>query len=107
MRGIGDDPAEIPSLILENNLFGIDIDPRAVQLAAFTLYLRARAYEQAHRAPARARLPVANMVVAEPMPGDTRLFEESVGDQPQAVRNVCRYGWTCWHWRPKRGRCLR
>jgi hypothetical protein len=89
----GYDPAEIPSLILENNLFGIDIDPRAVQLAAFTLYLRARAYEQAHGAPALARLPTANLVVAEPMPGAKQLFEEFVADQSQVVQNVCRRVW--------------
>ncbi len=85
--------AEIPALILEHNLFGIDIDPRAVQLAAFTLYLRGRAYEQAHGAPARARLPTANLVVAEPMPGDKQLFEEFLADQRLEVQNVCRYVW--------------
>ena len=36
------DPREIPALILQNNLFGIDIDLRAAQLAAFDLYLKAR-----------------------------------------------------------------
>jgi hypothetical protein len=86
-------PAEIPAQILESNLFGIDIDPRAVQLAAFTLYLRARAYEQAHDAPAQARLPTANLVVAEPMPGDKGLFEEFVADQHIVVQNVCRRVW--------------
>lgn len=35
---------EIPSLILENNLFGIDIDERAAQLAAFALTMKARGY---------------------------------------------------------------
>ncbi|HIE15256.1 TPA: BREX-1 system adenine-specific DNA-methyltransferase PglX, partial [Candidatus Bathyarchaeota archaeon] len=35
---------EIPKLILENNLFGIDIDLRAVQLAALSLYLKAKEY---------------------------------------------------------------
>ncbi|SHF69865.1 Type II restriction/modification system, DNA methylase subunit YeeA [Bacteroides luti] len=33
---------EIPALILQNNLFGIDIDPRAAQLAAFALTMKAR-----------------------------------------------------------------
>ena len=37
------DLREIPALILANNLFGIDIDLRAAQLAAFSLYLKARA----------------------------------------------------------------
>jgi len=35
---------DIPQLILENNLFGIDIDLRSVQLAALSLYLKAKEY---------------------------------------------------------------
>lgn len=35
---------EIPSLILTNNIYGIDIDPRCKQLAAFALTMKARAY---------------------------------------------------------------
>jgi len=35
---------EIPRLILENNLFGIDIDLRSVQLAAIGLFLKAKEY---------------------------------------------------------------
>ncbi len=37
------DVSEIPAAILEHNLFGIDIDLRAVQLSALTLYLKAKA----------------------------------------------------------------
>jgi len=33
---------EIPSAIIKNNLFGIEIDLRAVQLSALTLYLKAK-----------------------------------------------------------------
>jgi len=33
---------EIPEAIIANNLHGIDIDPRAVQLSALTLYLKAK-----------------------------------------------------------------
>jgi hypothetical protein len=36
------DPREIPALILAQNLFGVDVDLRAAQLAAFMLYLKAR-----------------------------------------------------------------
>jgi SAM-dependent methyltransferase len=36
--------SEIPSLIFENNVFGIDIDLRAVQLAALNLFLKAKKY---------------------------------------------------------------
>lgn len=40
----GYDNNEIPELILKNNLFGIDIDERAAQLAAFALSMKARSY---------------------------------------------------------------
>lgn len=39
----GYQPREIPQLILENNLFGLDIDDRAAQLAGFALMMLARA----------------------------------------------------------------
>lgn len=35
---------EIPCMVLTNNLFGIDIDSRCYQLAAFALTMKARAY---------------------------------------------------------------
>ena len=36
------EPADIPAAILENNLFGIDIDPRAIQIASLSLLLTAK-----------------------------------------------------------------
>jgi len=39
----GYQPRNIPRLILEKNLFGIDIDDRAAQLAGFALLMKARA----------------------------------------------------------------
>lgn len=38
----GYNPNEIPALILKNNLFGIDIDPRAAQMASFVLMMKSR-----------------------------------------------------------------
>jgi hypothetical protein len=38
-------PREIPSLILRNNLFGVEIDTRAGELAAFALTMKAREYD--------------------------------------------------------------
>jgi hypothetical protein len=35
-----EDPADVPSLILEHNLHGVDIDRRATQIAALALYLK-------------------------------------------------------------------
>ena len=37
---------EIPQIILENNIFGIEIDLRALQLAALALYLKAKSYNK-------------------------------------------------------------
>ena len=38
----GFDSKEIPALILKNNLFGLEIDPRAAALASFALMMKAR-----------------------------------------------------------------
>jgi len=38
----GTNPADIPGLIIKNNLFGIDIDSRASQIASFVLLMKAR-----------------------------------------------------------------
>lgn len=42
----GYDPASIPTLILKNNLYGIEIDERAGELAAFALLMKARAKDR-------------------------------------------------------------
>lgn len=38
--------SEIPSLILQNNLFGIDVDKRAAQLTSFALTMKALSYDK-------------------------------------------------------------
>lgn len=55
----------IPALILEHNLFGIDIDLRAAQLTAFSLYLKARTTLAAIDAKAQLDLRRLNIVVAD------------------------------------------
>ena len=42
----GHDPAEIPEKILTHNLFGIELDERAGELAAFALTMKARAKQR-------------------------------------------------------------
>lgn len=42
----GYNPSEIPELILIHNLFGIDIDERAAQLAGFALMMKGRQYNR-------------------------------------------------------------
>ncbi|MFA5228878.1 MAG: BREX-1 system adenine-specific DNA-methyltransferase PglX [Candidatus Paceibacterota bacterium] len=42
----GYSPAEIPQLIIEKNLYGLEIDERAAQLAGFALMMKARSYHR-------------------------------------------------------------
>lgn len=42
----GYSPAEIPKLIIEKNLYGLEIDERAAQLAGFALMMKARNYHR-------------------------------------------------------------
>ena len=42
----GYSPREIPQLIVENNLYGMDIDKRAAQLASFAIAMKARSYDR-------------------------------------------------------------
>lgn len=58
------DPAEIPAAIVEHNLFGIDIDLRAVQLSALALYLKAKALEP------KAQVIANNLACADVRPLD-------------------------------------
>ena len=70
---------DVPGLILRCNLYGIDIDLRASQIAALTLWLRAqRAYQAMDFKADRPRIAQTNIVCAEPMPGERALLEEFV-----------------------------
>jgi len=72
----------IPALILQHNLYGIDIDRRACQIAALGLWLRAqRAYrDMGFTAGERPPITRANIVCAEPMPGNEELLNEFLQD---------------------------
>lgn len=71
---------EVPRLIVEHNIHGIDIDPRAAQIAGLSLWLRAqRTWHQAGLKPAdRPRITRSNLVCAEPMPGEKELLHEFI-----------------------------
>lgn len=56
--------AEVPTRILYHNLYGVDIDLRACQLAAFNLYLKARSRVEAEGA-MDFELPLLNIVCAD------------------------------------------
>lgn len=74
---------EIPTLILQYNIHGIDIDPRATQIARLTLWLRAqRAWkEQLLEAADRPQVTRSNVVCAEPMPGEQEQLADFVDHQ--------------------------
>jgi hypothetical protein len=80
---------EVPRMIVEHNLHGIDIDPRAAQIAALSLWLRAqRAWNAVGMKPVdRPRITRSNIVCAEPMPGDKSILAEFVEQQfPEGER---------------------
>jgi hypothetical protein len=71
---------EVPRLIIEHNIHGIDIDPRAVQIAGLSLWLRAQKswQNQGIKAAERPTITCSNVVTAEPMPGDAALLDEFI-----------------------------
>ncbi len=83
----------MPALILEHNLWGIEIDPRAAQIAALALWLRAqRAYAEMGLDPVdRPPIRRAHIVVAEPMPGERPLLDGFLASlEPAPLRDVVR-----------------
>ena len=69
---------DVPRLIIERNIHGIDIDPRAVQIAGLSLWLRAQRSWQVQNVKAldRPQIQRSNIVCAEPMPGEGDMLEE-------------------------------
>jgi len=69
---------DVPRLIIERNIHGIDIDPRAVQIAGLSLWLRAQRSWQAQgvKPQDRPQIRRSNVVCAEPMPGEESLLQE-------------------------------
>lgn len=80
------DRAEIPEKILRYNLFGVDLDLRACQLAAFNLYLKARgrAEEEGH---SDFQMPEVGIVCADAnianLESTNEVFDEVAGGQPE------------------------
>jgi hypothetical protein len=76
----GDFLKDVPRLIIEHNIHGIDIDPRAVQIAGVSLWLRAQKAWQARgvKPVDRPRVRRSNIVCAEPMPGSPEMLEDFI-----------------------------
>jgi hypothetical protein len=76
---LGDLRRDVPRLILAHNLHGIDIDPRASQIAALALWLRCqRAYQDMGIKQDRPKIKRSHVVCAEPMPGEEGMLKEFV-----------------------------
>lgn len=58
---------DIPALILQNNLYGIDIDRRCAQLASFALTMKARAYYSRYL----RHSVIPNVIALQPIDYDT------------------------------------
>jgi hypothetical protein len=76
--GVDEFKKAIPQLIIEQNIHGVDIDPRAVQIAGLSLWQRAqRSWHQMGIKPGhRPAIRKSNIVCAEPMPGEKELLRE-------------------------------
>lgn len=74
----GDFRKTLPELILRHNLHGVDIDPRAAQIAALALWMRAQRSFNEAGIPRSQRPPIVktNIVTAEPMPGEIDLLKD-------------------------------
>ena len=86
---------EVPKLILENNIFGCEIDPRALQLAALSLWLRAQKSYSQMNIPANERplIKRSNLVLAEAMPGNKRLLNGLMEELDKPLQNLIRKIW--------------
>lgn len=73
-----------PTLIVEHNLYGVDIDARCAQIAALALWLRAQRAFKDLGLPAsdRPRVSRTHIVIAEPMPGNIELASAFADELP-------------------------
>jgi hypothetical protein len=77
-------PQDIPAAIIENNLYGIDIDPRAIQIASLSLILTAKeAALRAGFAPTAVRIRRSNLVIANAV----KVGEEQVRELVDRVKD--------------------
>jgi hypothetical protein len=85
----------IPGYILRYNIHGVDIDPRAIQIAGLSLWLRAqKSYDKLGLQPAdRPAISKSNLVIAEPMPGDAHLLSEFTKSLPGPIGKLVRVIW--------------
>ncbi len=76
---------DVPRLIIEHNIYGVDIDPRAAQIATLALWLRAqRAWHDAGvKAKDRPRIGQGHVVAAVAPPAERELREQFAANLDQ------------------------
>lgn len=76
---------DVPRLIIEHNIYGVDIDPRAAQIATLALWLRAqRAWHDAGlKAKDRPLIGQGNVVAAIAPPAERELRQQFVANLDQ------------------------
>uniref|UniRef100_UPI0040486C57 BREX-1 system adenine-specific DNA-methyltransferase PglX n=1 Tax=Algoriphagus sp. TaxID=1872435 RepID=UPI0040486C57 len=86
---------QIPGFILRYNIHGVDIDPRAIQIAGLSLWLRAqKSFDVLNIQPAdRPSISKSNLVIAEPLPGDKQLLSEFSKSLPGPIGKLARVIW--------------
>lgn len=69
---------DVPRLIIENNIYGVDIDPRAVQIASLALWLRAQRFWHERKIDANDRPSIGrgNVVAAIAPPNEQELRDK-------------------------------
>ncbi|MFW5777350.1 MAG: Eco57I restriction-modification methylase domain-containing protein [Spirochaetota bacterium] len=88
--------ALIPKLICERNLFGVDIDSRAIQIAGMTLWLRAHRWWQEMGLDRGARPTIRrfNLATAQPMPGEQEFYAEFLETlSPKSLQKIAGVVW--------------
>ncbi len=86
---------QIPEFIIRYNVHGVDIDPRALQIAALSLWLRAQmSFEILNLEPGeRPQITKSNLVLAEAMPGNVELLSALVKPLDAPLRKLVTTIW--------------
>lgn len=86
---------QIPEFIIRYNIHGVDIDPRALQIAALSLWLRAqKSFDKLNlEADDRPKITKSNLVLAESMPGNAELLSELVKPLDAPMRKLVTSIW--------------
>ena len=69
---------DVPRLIIEHNIYGVDIDPRAAQIATLALWLRAQRawHDDGVKAKERPRIGRGHVIAAVAPPAERELCEQ-------------------------------